>query len=271
MNDKSAWPGFGNLLGGLKGGKPASKGLTTVEQRCAAGLHAIDPSWTHCSYCEAIAKAGERSNRGVPPSPPPAAPPVAATGRRPTLVDDDDGPAVPPAGPGYGSGGGASPQRGRTMVDTSSTEGPAPGHQARSGLRLTGVLSTFTWSRLGQLFEIHEGRNYVGSGTVASANNSPCDVLVTDDGTLSGAHFLILCQGPRTIISDNLSTNGTFVNGEQIDTRGMELPDDAVIKAGATVFRFQKIHLVTGGEPTRGHHAGEPEPSSPRFRDDTLS
>jgi pSer/pThr/pTyr-binding forkhead associated (FHA) protein len=121
------------------------------------------------------------------------------------------------------------------------------------------VLTTFTWSRVGQLFKVVDGRNHVGSGVVSADNNAPCDIQITDDPVLSSAHFLILCQGGKHIISDNFSTNGTFVNGVQIDTRGIDLPDNAVIKAGTTVFTFQRIHAAPGGatvEPVRESESG---------------
>jgi FHA domain len=145
------------------------------------------------------------------------------------------------------------------MVDTAQ-EG-APGAERRPGAggrRITGVLSTFTWSPLGKLFQILDGRNYAGSGVVGAENNRPCDVQILEDETMSGAHFLILCQGGKYIISDTFSTNGTFLNGAQIDTRGTDLPDNSVIRAGATVFVFQKIYaassdstgLIPGGDPS---------------------
>jgi pSer/pThr/pTyr-binding forkhead associated (FHA) protein len=97
---------------------------------------------------------------------------------------------------------------------------------------------------------VRDGRNYAGSVVVSADNNSPCEILVSEDRSMSSAHFLILCQSGKYIVSDNLSTNGTFVNGEQIDARGIELPDDAVIKAGATVFKFQKIHADGARRPS---------------------
>jgi hypothetical protein len=275
MNDKTNRTGFG-LFAGRK--QRAGKTLTTIEQRCPAGLHAVDPLWPKCWYCEAEGSSGEAtpqrdrddpaSGRGrtVVSTPAPvaamdargrtivsAAPEAPGRPRRDaTLTDADDAgwtSGVPDRGRTVvvpedtrGPGGHA---RSRTQVDSSPDDAPASVRHAGGGRRLIGILTTFTWSRLGDLHEIRDGRNFVGSGGPAAGASAPADIVIGDDRLLSGSHFLVLCQGPRILISDNLSVNGTFVNGEQIDTRGVELADDAVIKAGATLFRFQRVLPVT--------------------------
>jgi hypothetical protein len=214
------------------------------------------------------------STRIVAPDLPVPAPAAAAAtpSRRPTRVDvdgADDGDTGPDAGaraagatPVTGGGG-----RRPTRVEPPAADEPfapdagragAASRQAGGGRRLTGIVTTFTWSRLGRLYEVRDGRNFAGSGVVSADNDAPCDILVDEDDTLSNAHFLILCQNGKYIISDNFSTNGTFLDGEQIDTRGVELPHDAVIRAGATVFRFQKIAPVAGAagrDPARAESA----------------
>lgn len=282
-SDKSLWRGLGQFVAQLGSTRPGTKTLTTTEQRCAAGLHQVDPQWKKCPYCEAEEKARQRTSRasagparaGAGATPPPSS--ATSPSRRATVLDDGAPPAevagevandvssqmgdamnngVNAAGAAGGAGAAAGGHRSHTMVD-SSPVGGVPQPYVGGGRRLTGVLTTFTWSRLGQLFTLYDGRNYVGSGVVSANNNAPCDVQVTEDGKLSSAHFLILCQGGKTIVSDNFSTNGTFVNGEQIDTRGMELPDNAVIKAGDTLFVFQRIR-----RPQAAAQAEAPAPAA---------
>lgn len=258
MSDKSIRSGFGLF----SGRKADNKADTTVEQRCAAGLHAVDPLWTKCWYCEATVKqdaatqmppqvSGAERGRTVMSEPPAPARDLSPAGaKRSTLLDRDDGP-VAAAGSGRGRTV-AVPElqtplpsaRNRTMVDSGPAEASSTQRAASGGRRLVGVLTTFTWSGLGSLHEIRDGRNHVGSGGATSRGEAP-EIVIGQDSLLSGSHFMILCQGPKIIISDNFSTNGTFVNGEQIDTRGMDLADDAVIKAGGTVFRFQRIHTIS--------------------------
>lgn len=244
MSDKSIWQGVGEAIGGLIAGKTKPKALTTIEQRCPVCANALDPRWTECPYCKAAKNASARSSRVVPEPP-------KASGRDRTRVDVQ--PAPPQAGAAdvsMAAAGGAA--RGRTIVESPSGGALGVERHAGGGRRLTGIVTSFTWSRLGQLFEVRDGRNYAGSGLVSADNNSPCDILVAEDRTMSSAHFLILCQGTKYIISDNLSTNGTFVNGVQVDARGIDLEDDAVIKVGATVFRFQKIHAQLGASTDPG-------------------
>lgn len=267
MSERSILKGIGDALLGRKGQQP----MTTIEYRCPECQNALDPSWTQCPYCEAKKKAGDKTSRA--PTANVAKPAVAAApaGHRATRTDapmasaSAAAAAAPPA-----------PGRGHTLVD-SMPGGPAGSARAGAGGRkLTGVVTSFTWSRLGQLFEVRDGRNYVGSGDISSENNRRCDIHVPEDHMMSAAHFLILCQSGKYIISDNLSTNGTWVNETQIDTRGEELPDDALIKAGATVFRFQKIHPPQGGatvaattEPTPDEEVGDRRPPRPP-REDTV-
>ena len=260
MSDKPIWQGIAGFLG-RKGSRSSGK-LTTVEQRCPVCQNALDPRWTKCPYCEAAKNAGTQTSR-VAPEPatraaPAAAASQAATSSRPaTRVDMGEATNAVDAGasqqamaPEPGAGGGG---RRHTIVEPVAEGSLGVERHVGGGRRITGIVTTFTWSRVGQLYIVRDGRNFAGSGVVSSDNNAPCEILVSEDRTMSSAHFLILCQGGKYIVNDNFSTNGTFVNGEQIDTRGTELVDNAVIKAGATVFRFQKI-LSAGG----------PAPEAPR-------
>jgi hypothetical protein len=164
------------------------------------------------------------------------------------------------------------PGRGHTVVDDSPKSGPSPAfvpspdRHVGGGRRIHAVLTTYSWSNMGELFVIRDGRNYVGSGNVATENNAMCDVLIGNDGRMSSAHFLILYQGGRPLISDLLSLNGTTVDGQPIDGRGLELADNAVIKAGDTAFVFQRIKRadsVSGAHPL--------PPSPPAHRPDNQS
>lgn len=239
-----------SLIGSLFGRK--SKGLTTVERLCPAGKHALDPGWSKCPYCEA--ESGAKS----PSRPQTEAAPKAA-GRRSTQIDPG-GTAGSPDETRVNAAA-AVPARKHTMVNPQSGGSSEVERHAGGGRRLMGILTTFTWSRLGALYKLYDGRNYAGSGNVSANNNVQCNVYVPEDGTMSGSHFLILFQGSKVIISDTLSTNGTFVNGDQIDTRGIDLPDNAVIKAGATVFVFQRIRSAPGAPVAA---APAPAPSEER-------
>jgi hypothetical protein len=115
-----------------------------------------------------------------------------------------------------------------------------------TGRPLVGVVFTFSWSRAGQLFPVYAGRNY--AGTAPMTREGQCtEILLTEDPAVSGTHFLILYQqdtGQYRILDENSAT-GTFVNGEPIDPKGTELPDDAQILAGHTLFIFKKVRPPT--------------------------
>ena len=60
----------------------------------------------------------------------------------------------------------------------------------------------------GQIFEINKVRTLIG--------RADCDVVL-DDPEASRQHASLEILGSRVVVSDLQSTNGTFVNGEQVD------------------------------------------------------
>lgn len=97
------------------------------------------------------------------------------------------------------------------------------------------------------MFPLYAGRNYGGTAT-STREGERMEILLTEDSTMSSTHFLILHQAGKYRISDCHSTNGTFVNGVQIDPVGVELEDDARIVAGNTLLVFKKIAPPAEGE-----------------------
>lgn len=295
MNEKSVLKGIGSALGGLFSRGGSAEPLPTSTKRCEAG-HPMAPNWTTCPYCEAIRGSGEKTivspavGEGPSMSPPlretsrPDSPPLpktrassqapeSAAGRRTRADTASDTGAVPthavPAPPPAAAG-----SRRATMVIQPSDEGGRVAAVPSEGRRLRGVVFTFSWSPLGQLFTVREGRNYAGSGTVSGEANRAVDILITDDNMLSSSHFLILCQGDKDWIRDVDSTNGTYVDGVQIDANGMQLEDGAEIKAGATLFKFQRVRPPGTAASPRPVMIDEPEPDAPldrpRARDDDI-
>lgn len=74
--------------------------------------------------------------------------------------------------------------------------------------RLIGWVVTFYRDPNGEDFRLQAGRNLIG----ASPN---CDIVI-DDETVSGLHASIVYRHGRCYIKDELSTNGTLVNGVEI-------------------------------------------------------
>lgn len=265
MSEGNIWKSIKGALGGDR----APGRATTVESLCDAGLHQVDPNWKKrgkpCPYCEAATTASRRT--ADVPRPAGEDSHTAGTGRRSTKVDDHDGNAAqddfnqaPNAGANMADQGSG---RRHTKVDDAGPEsGSSAARSSGGGRRIQGILSTFTWNASGDLFILRDGRNFVGSGNVSFENNAPCEVQIKSDPRLSSAHFLILFQNGRPLISDNLSMNGTMVNGALIDGRGIELTDDAEIKAGDTVFVYQRVRRSEAKGATGGRAASQ-EPFEP--------
>jgi len=75
----------------------------------------------------------------------------------------------------------------------------------------------------------------VPSATISVGRGEQADVQI-DDNEMSRVHFVIFPKAGSFIIQDKKSTNGTFVNGQQI-TESPLRPNDK-IRAGQSYFSF---------------------------------
>lgn len=98
-----------------------------------------------------------------------------------------------------------------------------------SGRKLVGFLVTYDLDPLGTVYNLYEGRNVVG-------RTPPAGVLFPS-GTVSDKHAIILYRDDKFFISDELSTNGTFVNGESLEEK-MKLTDRDEVRFGDINTRF---------------------------------
>jgi two-component system cell cycle response regulator len=81
------------------------------------------------------------------------------------------------------------------------------------------------------------GRKYdLGEDDLMIGRSSKCDVEVDQD-SVSRNHARVRHDGSRVVVEDLGSTNGTFVNDEQIDGEH-RLRNGDFIKIGRTVFKF---------------------------------
>ncbi len=113
----------------------------------------------------------------------------------------------------------------------------AGGHTKTSNnRRLMGFLVSYRTPN-GEAFNIYEGRNSVGS-------DPRSDIRIAVDG-VSRTHLTILCRpfDHKFILKDELSTNGTFVNGE-FTSDSRELKDHDVIKIGGATLVFIAIPQI---------------------------
>jgi len=120
----------------------------------------------------------------------------------------------------------------KTMIvgDSSTDSTNTPNNTSRRKLR--GWLVSFDIEKFGIDYRIVEGRNTIGS-------KSSNDVSVKDS-QVSGMHALILCKKDKLIITDELSSNGTLLNGEDLNPREpFSLNDGDEIRIGTTNFLFK--------------------------------
>jgi len=111
-----------------------------------------------------------------------------------------------------------------------ASEGDSSG-TVPSGRKLVGWLVSFTWDKNGEDYKLYEGRNLIGgSGNVD---------IVINDPAVSSPHCLILFRDGKFKFKDQLSTNGTKVNGESSEEG--ELKDGDELKLGRTEFKFRTL------------------------------
>jgi len=186
-------------------------------RKCAKG-HSMDPSWETCPYCEAEQRSKQRTSGFES---------VDSSERQRTRV------------------GSIRPTQPETNRVTRTMAMPDQGGHVGAGetRRITGVLVSYTWRPEGEVFPIREGKNFVGSGDVSSeAHHRECDICVPQDNTMSAEHALILCRQGNYEILDQISSNGTFLNGQMLKAnQGTDLPNYAEIKTGSTLWTFIKV------------------------------
>ncbi|MCI0337266.1 MAG: FHA domain-containing protein [Acidobacteria bacterium] len=108
----------------------------------------------------------------------------------------------------------------RTII---MAEQAAPVRAARG--KIVGWLISYNRNPDGEDYRIYAGYNRIGANPV-------CDILI-DDETVSGSHAIIVYRDGRCLIKDDLSRNGTFVNGREI-TEAHTLQNYDQVRVGNT-------------------------------------
>jgi hypothetical protein len=98
--------------------------------------------------------------------------------------------------------------------------------------RLVGWLVSYDIDPAGIDFKLYKGKIKIG-------RSKYCNIVV-NDSTISDEHVLLLYKDKKFILQDELSANGTFVNGKQIEERVI-LEDGDEIKLGSVTFLIKII------------------------------
>jgi hypothetical protein len=135
-------------------------------------------------------------------------------------------------------GGGQAASGGRDLSKTfiSGMEETADGgaiQKARATRKITGWIVSYSIDPMGVDFRIYEGKNRIGK-------DPSLEITLATDNTISGTHAIILFRTGKWYLEDEMSANGTFLNGEELPPRNpVEIADNDIIKVGATEFKFK--------------------------------
>ncbi len=107
--------------------------------------------------------------------------------------------------------------------------------EKRNLRKLIGWLVTYDKDPNGIDFRLYEGRTRIG-------RNDNNDVVIKEEG-VSDSHAVILYRTVDNVlvIQDQLTTNGTFVNGKSIGTSATDLHDNDKIKIGVVNFKLKIV------------------------------
>lgn len=96
--------------------------------------------------------------------------------------------------------------------------------------RALGHLIVMSTLEKGRSFSLSSTATYIGRGEVND--------IVLKDEQVSQRHARFVLDAEHFWVEDVASTNGTFLNGTQVDGREM-LKDEDLIKIGTTILKFK--------------------------------
>lgn len=152
-------------------------------------------------------------------------------GPKTTVVEPNGDTIVSGAG---AKGNGVNPGTRTVFVDEEFEETPSGTVKEkvyRNTRKLVGWLVTYSLDSMGVDFKLYEGRNIIG-------RDMNCNITV-NDSMVSSTHAVILFRSGKYSISDQQSSHGTFVNGEDIELEPRYLKDGDIILMGNTVFMIR--------------------------------
>ena len=124
---------------------------------------------------------------------------------------------------------------GRTYIQgVTDNDDPASPAAPRPTRKVMGWIISYTLDPMGMDFRVFEGNNTIGR----DINNT---IVILKDEAVSTKHVTILSKNGRFFIKDEMASNGTFLNGDEIDIgTPYELFDGNEIRLGkTTTFKFK--------------------------------
>jgi hypothetical protein len=103
--------------------------------------------------------------------------------------------------------------------------------------KLVGWLVSFTLDESGRDFRLFEGKNMLG-------RNLSNDIRISQDGKISGEHATILYRGNSFHVKDEMATNPSFHNDEEIKPgQTVEVKDGDSLKFGSNTFILRQAWI----------------------------
>ena len=194
-----------------------------ADKRCENG-HFIDESWDLCPYCPQDEKEPEipivRPTRSLAEVPPPPSRPVAV----PSLPPN----AVPSPAAAHREPLASMPPMERTVAAAKLDTGAQPKRY------VVAWLVGLNGSQRGESFPVRMGRNVIG-------RDRRSDIVINDDQASSHhADLVFRPEERRFILMDHNSTNGTYVNENEIEPR-RDLAGKDIIRIGSHRFLFMPL------------------------------
>ena len=210
-----------------------------ADKRCENG-HFIDESWDLCPYCPAdnseaeipIVRPSRFQQEALRPAPAPATAPAPA---QPVAVP------APAPGPTVERHAAVAPAPAALRSDPSLVTPPMERTVAVQKIAgsqpkryVVGWLVGLNGSTRGESYPVRIGRNVLG-------RDRRSDIIVQDEQASSHhADLVFRPEERRFILMDHNSTNGTYVNDQEIEPRRDLAPKD-VIRIGAQRFLFMPL------------------------------
>ncbi len=215
-------------LDGAKFCKSCGEAIATQgnNQRSCINGHVLEDDWDTCPWCgSGVDSKGLGTQASVKSTE--VKPVRRKTVKEPTINET----ALSTPGSNVSVNQKLEPIRQQTKPKRRATVVLRPNSSGKSGAtrpKLVGFLVSYTLNPSGQAFEIREGRHVLGS-----SNNAT--IAISGDTAISSEHAILLYRSSQFILQDNLSTNGTLVDGEEIIGQ-VVLQHGSLIKIGETKF-----------------------------------
>ncbi len=183
-------------------------------KNCEKG-HFYPANLGSCPHCDAQNDSGfiqpEGNGRGIDDTDKTAIMGNKGDSTPGTMVADNQretplGETIPLGSPVSGYSGSAD----RTVVFSGTgKKDDEKGSQPTSARKLVGWLVSYTITEFGVDFRLYEGQNNIG-------RDSSCTIRITEDSSISSKHATILFRNDQFYLRDEMSTNPSFVNGEEV-------------------------------------------------------